>query len=168
MKQILTLALASTLLLSACAGTTAPRADGTIPRGEIDEKTLGGLIGGVAGGILGSQIGGGDGRIVTGVAGALIGAWAGTKVAESLTQQDVAYVEETTIEVIEETPVGETIEWYNPESGNQGSVTTTREGETANGNYCREYQQTVTIGGNTEQAYGTACRQPDGAWEIIS
>jgi triosephosphate isomerase len=36
------------------------------------------------------------------------------------------------------------------------------------GRYCREFQQTVTIGGRTEQAYGTACMQPDGAWEVIS
>lgn len=167
MKQLLTLALASTLVLGACAQTTAPRADGSIPRGEINEVTLGGLIGGVAGGILGGQIGGGNGRTVAAVTGALIGAWAGTHVAKSLTQQDVIYVEEAA-NTATTAPVGETIEWYNPESGNKGTVTTTREGEAANGNYCREYQQTVTIGGQTEQAYGTACRQPDGAWEIIS
>ncbi len=35
------------------------------------------------------------------------------------------------------------------------------------GQYCREFQQTVTIGGKTEEAYGTACRQPDGSWKIV-
>ncbi len=34
--------------------------------------------------------------------------------------------------------------------------------------YCREYIRTVTIGGRTQQAYGTACLQPDGAWKIVS
>jgi len=24
------------------------------------------------------------------------------------------------------------------------------------------------VGGRTEQAYGTACRQPDGSWQIVS
>ena len=36
-----------------------------------------------------------------------------------------------------------------------------------NGRYCREFQQTVTIGGRTAEAYGTACRQPDGSWKIV-
>ncbi len=35
------------------------------------------------------------------------------------------------------------------------------------GRYCREYQTVVTIGGRAEQAYGTACRQPDGSWQIV-
>lgn len=36
----------------------------------------------------------------------------------------------------------------------------------ANGDYCREYTRTVFIGGRTEQAYGTACLEPDGAWRV--
>lgn len=63
-------------------------------------------------------------------------------------------------------PVGEKIIW---KQGNAtGSVTTTREGTSTSGRYCREFQHEVTIGGKSEQAYGTACRQPDGSWEVIS
>jgi hypothetical protein len=36
----------------------------------------------------------------------------------------------------------------------------------ANGDYCREYTRTVFIGGRTEQAYGVACLEPDGAWRV--
>lgn len=36
------------------------------------------------------------------------------------------------------------------------------------GQYCREYIRTVTIGGRTQQAYGTACLQPDGAWKTVN
>jgi surface antigen len=36
------------------------------------------------------------------------------------------------------------------------------------GAYCREFQQTVSIGGREERAYGTACRQPDGSWKVVS
>jgi surface antigen len=32
---------------------------------------------------------------------------------------------------------------------------------------CREFQQTITINGKTEKAYGTACRQADGTWRIV-
>lgn len=63
-------------------------------------------------------------------------------------------------------PVGETIVWEDGSAS--GSVTATREGHSTGGRYCREFQQEVTIGGKTERAYGTACRQPDGAWEIVS
>jgi hypothetical protein len=63
-------------------------------------------------------------------------------------------------------PIGETIIWR--EGGASGAVTATREGTTPSGRYCREFLQEVTIGGRKEEAYGTACRQPDGAWEVIS
>lgn len=33
---------------------------------------------------------------------------------------------------------------------------------------CREYTKTISIGGRLEVGYGRACRQPDGAWEIVS
>lgn len=31
---------------------------------------------------------------------------------------------------------------------------------------CREYTQTVTIGGKEEKAYGRVCPQPDGSWRV--
>ena len=62
-------------------------------------------------------------------------------------------------------PIGETIVWSD-ESGS-GSVTPTREGTSSSGRYCREFQHRVTIGGETQSAYGTACRAPDGSWEIL-
>lgn len=63
-------------------------------------------------------------------------------------------------------PVGEKIIWN--KSGATGSVTTIREGTSTSGRYCREFQHEVTIAGKKERAYGTACRQPDGSWEVIS
>ena len=63
-------------------------------------------------------------------------------------------------------PIGETIYW---EDGNaSGYVTPTREGNSSAGRYCREFQHEITIGGKQEQGHGTACRQPDGSWELIS
>ena len=73
---------------------------------------------------------------------------------------EAAQVRATTAEV------GETIVWNDGAAA--GSVKVLREGSSTTGRYCREFQQEVTIGGKTERAYGTACRQPDGAWEIIS
>lgn len=61
--------------------------------------------------------------------------------------------------------VGEKIEWS--EGNASGYVVTVNEGRNSAGLTCREFQQTVVIGGNTEDAYGTACLQEDGAWKIV-
>lgn len=34
--------------------------------------------------------------------------------------------------------------------------------------YCREYQRTITIDGRPERAFGTACREPDGNWRVVT
>lgn len=62
-------------------------------------------------------------------------------------------------------PVGQPVIWSDGPA--TGAVTTLREGHTPQGAYCREFQQQVTIGGRTEDAYGTACRQPDGSWQVV-
>lgn len=38
---------------------------------------------------------------------------------------------------------------------------------TPSGPECREFQNTVTIGGKPVKAYGRACRQPDGTWKQV-
>ncbi|MGD2136971.1 MAG: hypothetical protein PVJ66_09955 [Gammaproteobacteria bacterium] len=63
-------------------------------------------------------------------------------------------------------PIGERIIWS--EGGASGAVIATREGTAAGGRYCREFLQEVTVAGRAEQAYGTACRQPDGSWEVVA
>ncbi len=62
--------------------------------------------------------------------------------------------------------VGEKIVWNTAQSS--GYVVTTKEGVSSSGLTCREFQQTIKVGGKKESAYGTACLQPDGAWKIIS
>lgn len=34
--------------------------------------------------------------------------------------------------------------------------------------YCREFTKVVTVGGQNAPAYGKACYQPDGSWQIVS
>jgi hypothetical protein len=62
--------------------------------------------------------------------------------------------------------IGEKITWEN-DSGS-GYVVATKQGSGESGQTCREFQQVITVGGETENAYGTACLQADGAWKIIS
>lgn len=62
--------------------------------------------------------------------------------------------------------IGAPITWHDGPA--HGTVVATRDGWSDTGAYCREFQQTVQIGGQMEQAYGTACMQPDGSWQVTS
>ncbi len=131
-----------------------------------NKELLGGASGAVIGGILGSKVGGGSGaKWATGV-GVLLGALIGSDIGKSLDQADMMYADQANVQA-HNVPVGETISWNNPESGNSGAVTPTRDGYSSAGRYCREYQQTIVVGGQEQKAFGTACQQPDGSWEII-
>jgi len=141
---------------------------GTVPGTSWGTKqTLGTGAGAIGGGLLGSQIGSGSGQLWATGAGVLLGALIGSEVGKSLDRADQAYMRSAQNRALT-SPVGETIVWNNPESGNNGTYTAVREGTSSAGNYCREYNQKVVVGGQTESAYGTACRQPDGSWKILN
>lgn len=126
-----------------------------------------GTFGGAAGGaLLGSQIGHGTGTLVAVGLGTLLGAMVGGEIGRSMDETDRMATERATHQAFAG-PVGEEIRWNNPENGHYGTVMTTREGTQSSGAYCREYQQTVVIGGRAEQAMGRACRNPDGSWRIV-
>jgi surface antigen len=130
-------------------------------------KEMGGtLIGAGLGGLAGSQIGGGTGRLAATGAGVLLGGLLGNQVGRSLDRADRAEMMRAQQSAYG-APVGQQITWSNPQSGNSGTITPTRDGRDTAGNYCREFQQTVTVGGQPQQGYGTACRQPDGSWKIV-
>ncbi len=127
-----------------------------------------GTLGGAAtGALIGAQFGHGPGQLVAIGVGTLIGAVIGADIGRSLDQADQMRVHQAHGQAYA-APLGETITWNNPNSGNHGTITTTRDGYTAQGDYCREFQETIIIGGRPEKAAGTACRQPDGTWKIVS
>lgn len=131
-----------------------------------NKQLIGGASGAVIGGVLGSKVGGGSGaKWATGV-GVLLGALAGSEIGKSLDRADMMYMQQANTKAYN-APVGESITWNNPESGNSGVITPTRDGLSASGRYCREYQQTIVVGGKEQKGYGTACQQPDGSWEVI-
>ncbi len=136
--------------------------------GAGEKQTAGTLLGAVAGGIAGAQVGKGRGNLVATGIGTLLGAAIGNEIGKSLDHTDRLALERATQSSLETATVGETTTWKNPDSGNQGSITPRKTFKRNDGTYCREFTQTVTIGGRTEEAYGTACRQPDGTWKLTS
>jgi surface antigen len=137
--------------------------------GEIglNKTTGGGLIGAGLGGLAGSQLGHGTGKLAMTGIGVLAGALVGSQVGQSLDRADVAYSQQTTQRSLETLPSRQTAAWNNPDTGASGTVTPVRTFHSTTGQNCREFQQTITVGGQTQEGYGTACRQPDGSWKIV-
>lgn len=131
------------------------------------KETIGTVGGAAAGGLLGSQIGGGKGQLAATAIGVLLGAFVGNEVGKSLDKADQAYATSTAGTALENNKSGQTSTWSNPDSGNSGTITPTQTTFNESGEPCREYQQTVIIGGEPQEAYGTACRNADGTWRII-
>ena len=131
------------------------------------KQIIGSLVGAGIGGFGGSKIGSGKGQLAAIAVGTLAGGLLGNSIGGSLDRADKAYAQKAQWDAAS-APIGETIAWSNPETGNQGRVTPTREGRHSSGAYCREYQTEVIVGGEAQVGYGTACRMPDGDWEIQS
>lgn len=61
---------------------------------------------------------------------------------------------------------GKTEKWENPISGNRGIVHAGPVFHYSSGQFCRNFDLTVVIGGETHEASGMACRQEDGSWVV--
>ena len=145
--------LAASLLLSACEQT----------QNWGGGETLGTLGGAAAGGLAGSALGGGAAGTLAGV---LLGGFLGNQLGGAVDDEDkkrAAAAERKAYSA----PIGQQITWNDPKNGNSGTVVPVRDGYDQNGAYCREFQQTITIGGQQKQGYGKACQQADGSWKIV-
>jgi surface antigen len=131
------------------------------------QETWGTLGGAGLGGLAGSQVGGGSGKVWATVGGTLLGAYLGNRAVKYFNEDDAEYATQAERRAYA-APVGQPVEWSNPETGNSGTITPVREGRTANGQYCRDFQQNIYVDGKSEQATGRACQQADGTWKVVS
>jgi len=156
-RYVWILAILITTLTSGCASNS-----------YSERQAVGAITGGALGGLLGAQFGGkrGNDRLVTTGVGVFIGSLIGSEIGRSMDEVDRMKANEA-INRAHTAPLGERITWNNPQKNHSGSVTAVRDGYAESGSYCREFYQTVSIGGRSEDAYGVACRQPDGAWRIV-
>lgn len=155
LRKSLLATLALALLLPACQAQNMGTKEGV------------GTLGGAAvGGLLGSTVGKGSGRLAATAAGVVLGGWLGNEVGASLDKADQAYMGSANSRAYT-APIGQQITWNNPQSGNAGTIVPVRDGYSNDGSYCREFQQSITVGGQKQQGYGRACQQPDGSWKIV-
>jgi surface antigen len=127
------------------------------------KTTVGAMGGAAAGGLIGSAAGGGSAGIAAGV---ILGGLLGGAVGNALDQRDKELAMKQAQMSLETGRTGQSGGWQNPDSGNSGTFTPTRTYQQPNGQYCREYTQQIVVGGEKKQSYGTACRQPDGTWQV--
>jgi surface antigen len=162
MRRVLTFktlaapALAMTVALSGCAND-----------GRGGNEVGGTLMGAALGGLVGSQFGRGEGRLAATAAGTLLGAYIGNSVGRKLDEEDRRRMRDAEVRAYT-SPLNEPIVWNNPRNGTSGSVTPIRDGQSSRGEYCREFQSEVVVGGERQNAHGTACREPDGSWRIVN
>ena len=155
MKLIKLFLLVFVLILSGCATSS-----------YSERQTTGGLLGAALGGLLGAQFGSGTGQLAATSTGVLVGALMGSEVGKSMDEVDRLKANKAVTQS-QAVPLGEKITWNNPDSGNYGSIMPVRDGYSDSGRYCREFYQTITVDGKTEDAHGIACREPDGTWRIM-
>lgn len=128
------------------------------------DKTVGGtIIGGTVGGVLGAVTTRGRDRFAGVLIGSLIGGLIGHEIGKKLDDAD----ELRAMAALEKNRTGQSSTWVNPDSGAEVTVVPRRTWQNAEGEYCREYETEVVIGGEVKKAFGTACRQPDGEWKVV-
>ena len=153
MKKVVIATVLATTLMSGCAGT-------------YNKATTGAALGALTGGALAYGVGQDSSKKeLWTILGVGLGAVIGNNIGAQLDERDRILMGQTFNHTMEKAPINATGQWQNPDTGHGGSVTPTRTFETATGP-CREFTQTVSIGGHMEEAYGIACRQADGSWKI--
>ncbi len=135
------------LLLAGCATTGS--SDSTVAsyfgtRGQTDgQKATVAVIGGMAGGI------------VTGAAGAGLD---GTERRAAL---------EAEYKALEYTPEGQPVTWQNKDGTVRGRVVAAQPYRVGSQD-CRQYTHTIDVNGQVKTGRGTACRNSDGTWTLLT
>lgn len=159
MKKTIGISLAVILILVTALTACQPRRGGGVGGREV-----GAVVGGVGGGIAGSQFGSGSGKTAATIAGVLIGAAVGSYIGDYMTSQDRQYMGRA----LETNQPGQTSTWNNPNTGYNYRVTPASYYTGNNGRSCRQFTQTIYDNGQPQQVRGTACKNPQGQWEIVS
>lgn len=165
MSKIVALLVTASMLTACQQG--GPPGSGVMSGGAINKQDVGTVAGAIGGGVIGSTMGSGKGRTATTIAGALLGGMIGSSIGKSLDNADLAAYNAASQRAMETAQPGQTLPWRNPQSGNSGTITPQNYYQNDAGQYCREYTQTIKVGGQQQTGYGRACRQPDGSWKII-
>lgn len=144
------------LSLAACSSSSGPKeASGTV-------------VGAGAAASAGNVIGGGAGSRLSGtLTGAALGGFLGNRIGAALDDDDKRRAYAAQMQALEAGPSGAPVAWRNPDSRRYGNVVPGPVYQ-VDGAPCRQYTHTVYIDGRPQTERGTACRNSDGTWSVIS
>ncbi|MFO0997434.1 MAG: RT0821/Lpp0805 family surface protein [Alphaproteobacteria bacterium] len=145
-------------VLSACADQSGNDPFGT-------KTIVGAATGAAGGGLVAAAAIGGAPAILGGV---LLGGLLGGAIGHFLDDQDKRIADDTTKKSLDKSKPGQTSSWHNPDNGHVGTVTPSKTYQTASGEVCRDYEQTIVVDGKTQKARGTACKDTSGNWRTVS
>lgn len=148
-------------MLTACTEPNGAPGRGIENGGALSKEDVGVGVGVVSGGLIGSAFGSGAGQVAAVIGGALLGGILGDAVGKSLDNADRAAYDRASQHAMD---TGTTEHWSNGD--NHGTVIPKHEYTNDAGQLCRQYTQTIYIGSEKHTGHGTACKQPDGTWQI--
>lgn len=127
--------------------------------GEYNRAQSGAVIGAASGAVLGQAIGRNTG-------GTLIGAAIGTMFGYIL-GNEMDRADNQRLTTVYETGVsGQAVNWVNPDTGNNYTVTPQPAVIQQNGQPCRKAEVLTIIDGKNERTVTTACRDASGQWVL--
>jgi surface antigen len=129
------------LVVSGC-GTTSQMAGvpaAGSPSGSADGAGTASMVGGLVTGSIGEELGSGEKRKAL----------------------------EAEYKALEYTPSGQKVAWTGNRGGRFGEVVPAQPYRVGSQD-CRQFTHSVTVGGQTRTARGTACRNEDGSWATLS
>ena len=96
---------------------------------------------------------------------AMDGGLIGGSVGAGLNDSDRQTALQAEYRALEHTSAGKSVDWQ----GQRGSgAVVAAQPYRVGSQDCRQYTQTVTVGGHSRSARGTACRNPDGSWTPLT
>lgn len=153
-----------------------------------DGRLLGALLGAAGGAAIGSNVGKGKGNVAAIAVGTLIGAGVGGNVGRSVSYNNHNYYgHRGAYPVVSNHHTKVYYDKHHHKHNKHKHKHKNKHGHnyrhgtyvipnyqpisygpvtTFNDHYCREFTQTIKVGGRLQESYGNACRQPDGSWEI--
>jgi len=105
-------------------------------------------------------------RVQPGPLEALLASYVGSRFGRGLNDVDRRRAAEAQIAALEFGRPGQPTPWRNPDSGNAGEVIPGPVRTVGANARCRDFTHNVTVAGRPDQGRGTACRLPDGVWQV--
>jgi surface antigen len=130
-------------------------------------EALGTVVGAAAGGIIGNQFGSGSGKALATAAGIVAGGLIGNRIGASIDDQARARAQAAEYQALQYGPPNTPVVWRDPDNNVYGEVVPGAPYQ-RNGQDCRDYTHTIYVDGRPEVGRGTACRLPDGTWQMVS